>query len=159
MSNVEHRLARRRNSAIRLVARMVGTVHRGLYRRSSGRLGGSMRGTSVGLLTTRGRKTGRMYTWPVSYVAEGENILLIASAGGQSWSPSWYYNLLANPNVTMQIRNQTRAMVAEPQTGADRARHWERIVREYPSFEGYQRKTTREIPVVLLRPASDQAGE
>ena len=159
MSNVGNSLAHRRNSAIRNVERTVGTLHRELYRRSGGRVGGSMRGMSVGLLTTRGRKSGRMYTRPLMYLTEGENILIIASARGQSSNPGWYYNLLADPNVTMQIHNQIRAMVAEPQTGTDRARHWERIVREHSMFEDFQRKTTREIPVVLLRPAPVQTVE
>ncbi len=120
-------------------------------RRQGGRIGA---GVPVALLTTRGRRSGREYTWPVCYLPEGEGFLLVASAGGNPRNPGWYHNLRADPNVTIQIGRRTRDMVAEPQTGAERARHWERVVREHPLFEGYQRKVTREIPVVLLRPAT-----
>ncbi len=139
---------------MRMVGRIGGALHRGLYRASGGRVGGSVRGVPVALLTTRGRRSGREYTWPVCYLPEGEGFLLVASAGGNPRNPGWYHNLRADPNVTIQIGKRTRDMVAEPQTGAERARHWERVVREHPLFEGYQQKVTRKIPVVLLRPAT-----
>ncbi len=139
---------------MRMVGRLGAALHRGLYRASGGKVGGSVQGVPVALLTTRGRRSGREYTWPICYLQEGEGVLLVGSAGGNPRNPAWYHNLRADPNITIQIGNQIRAMVAEPQTGAERARHWERIVREHPLFEGYQRKVTREIPVVLLRPAT-----
>lgn len=138
---------------VRALGRTAGALHRGLYRTSSGKLGGSIRGVPVLLLTTRGRKSGRVYTWPVCYVVEGENLLLVASAGGMPRNPAWYHNLLANPNVTIEIGKQSLKMVAEPQEGSARDAYWARVVREYPLFEGYQRKVARQIPVVLLRHA------
>ncbi len=138
---------------VRTVGRIGEALHRGLYRASGGRLGGAVRGVPVALLTTRGRRSGRAYTWPVCYLPEGEGVLLVASAGGNPRHPAWYHNLRADPRVTLQVGDRPRAMVAEVQTGADRARHWARIVREHPLFADYQRKVSREIPVVLLRPA------
>ncbi len=139
---------------VRSLLRAAGALHRGLYRLSGGKLGGSIRGVPLLLLTTRGRKSGRMHTWPVCYVVEGENLLLVASAGGMPRNPAWYHNLRANPHVTIEIGRQSRAMVAEPQEGSARDAYWARIVGEHPLFEGYQRKVTRQIPVVLLRPES-----
>lgn len=139
---------------IRVLLRAAGALHRGLYRVSGGKLGGSIRGVPLLLLTTRGRKSGQVHTWPVCYIVEGENLLLVASAGGMPRNPAWYYNLRANPHVTIEIGRQSRAMVAEPQVGSVRDAYWSRIVNEYPLFEGYQRKVTRQIPVVLLRPES-----
>lgn len=137
------------------LARAAGRLHCALYRVSGGKLGGSVRGVPVLLLTTRGRKSGRVYTWPVSYLHEGDNLLLVASTGGMPRNPAWYHNLRANPNVTVEIGRKSRAMVAQPQVGPARDAYWARIVREHPLFEGYQRKVARQIPVVLLRSARD----
>ncbi len=139
---------------VRLLFRAAAALHRGLYRLSGGKIGGSISGVPVLLLTTRGRKSGRVHTWPVCYVVEGENLLLVASAGGMPRNPAWYHNLRANPHVTIEVARQSRAMVAEPQVGPARDAYWARIVGEHPLFEGYQRKVTRQIPVVLLRPES-----
>ena len=141
------------NDFVRAFGRGAARLHRGLYRLSGGKIGGSVKGVPLLLLTTRGRKSGRAYTWPVGYVVDGEDLLLIASAGGGPRNPGWYYNLCTNPNVTIEIGRKSRAMVAEPQTGTERAKCWARTVAEHPLFDDYQRKVTREIPVVLLRPA------
>ncbi len=153
MSGTMDTTTRRWGRGLRTVGRLGAALHRGLYRTSGGKVGGVVRGVPVALLTTRGRKSGRVYTWPVCYLAEGDNLLLIASAGGSPQHPAWYHNLRADPNVTIQVAGRSRAMVAEPQSGAERTRYWARIVREHPLFADYQRKVTREIPVVLLRPA------
>jgi deazaflavin-dependent oxidoreductase (nitroreductase family) len=112
----------------------------------------------LALLTTRGRKSGREHTRPVGYVRDGDTLLLVASVGGMPWNPGWYYNLRADPHVTITIGRQSRAMIAEPQVGPDRERAWERVVRDYPVFWRYQRKVTRRIPVVRLRPAPATGG-
>ncbi len=139
---------------IRAFARGAAGVHRGLYRATGGKVGGSVRGVPIGLLTTRGRKSGRLYTWPVCCLPEGDGLLLVGSAGGAPRNPGWYYNVRANPEVTVEVGRETRMMIAEPQAGAARQAYWDRIVQEHPLFEGYQRKVTREIPVVYLRPPS-----
>jgi deazaflavin-dependent oxidoreductase (nitroreductase family) len=139
---------------VHALARAAGVLHRGLYRVSGGRMGGSASGVPVVLLSTRGRRSGRVHTWPVCCVAEGDDLVVIASAGGNPRNPGWYHNLRANPNVTVQVGHRSRAMVAEPQTGPAREAYWARVVRQHPAFEGYQRKVSRRIPVVLLRPAT-----
>lgn len=153
MSGTMTTTARRRGAGIRAAFRIAGVLHCGLYRASGGRLGGAANGVPLALLTTRGRKSGRLHTRPVGYVVEGDNLLLVASFGGMPWNPAWYYNLRADPHVTIQIGRRSRAMIAAPQLGPDRERAWERVVREYPVFWRYQRKVARRIPVVLLRPA------
>ncbi len=119
-----------------------------------GKIGGAVQGVPVALLTTRGRKSGKLYTWPVGYVAEGDGLLLAGTAGASPRNPGWYYNLCANREVTIQIGKQTRTMIAAPQTGAARDECWARILKQYPVFANYERKVTRRIPVVLLRPTS-----
>lgn len=141
------------NGFIRTIARNALRLFRGLYRLSGGKIGGSAKGVPLLLLTTRGRKSGRAYTWPVGYVVDGDNLVLIASAGGMPRNPGWYYNVRANSDVTIEIGRTRRAMVAEPQVGPARAQYWSRAVTKHPVFDGYQRKVARQIPVVLLRPA------
>ena len=138
----------------RALFRGAGAIHRGLYKKSSGKIGGSMQGIPVALLTTRGRKSGRLYTWPVCYITDGDDLLLVGSAGASPRNPDWYYNLRANADVTLQIGKQRHSMVAEPQDGPARDTYWTRILEQYPAFAKYQRQVTRQIPVVLLRPAS-----
>jgi deazaflavin-dependent oxidoreductase (nitroreductase family) len=138
---------------VRALGRVAASLHTRLYRASDGRLGGTAKGVPLALLTTRGRKSGRPYTWPVGYVVDGDNLLLVASAGGAPRNPGWYYNLRANPDVSIQIGQRTRRMIAEPLSGAARATYWEGVLQQHPVFAGYQRKVRREIPVVLLRPA------
>lgn len=153
MSGTMATTTRRWGPGLRAAFRIAGFLHCGLYRASGGRLGGAANGVPLALLTTRGRKSGRVHTRPVGYVVDGDTLLLVASCGGMPWNPAWYYNLKADPHVTIQIGWQSRAMIAEPQLGPGRERAWERVVRDYPVFWRYQRKVARRIPVVLLRPA------
>ena len=153
MSGTVGATARQGGPGIRTAFRIGAFLHCALYRASGGRLGGSANGVPLALLTTRGRKSGRMHTRPVGYVADGDTLLLVASVGGMPWNPGWYYNLRADPHVTITIGRHSRAMIAEPQVGPDRERAWERVVRDYPVFWRYQRKVARQIPVVRLRPA------
>lgn len=145
--------SRQGGPGLRGVFRLAAFVHCALYRASGGRLGGSANGVPLALLTTRGRKSGRLLTRPVGYVTDGDTLLLIASVGGMSWNPGWYYNLRADPHVTITIGRQSREMIAEPEVGPDRERAWERSVREHPVFARYQEKVARQIPVVRLHHA------
>lgn len=156
MSKTMETTARQGGPGIRTAFRLAALVHCALYRASGGRLGGSANGVPLALLTTRGRKSGRLHTRPVGYVTEGDTLLLVASVGGMPWNPGWYYNLRADPHVTITIGRRSRAMFAETQEGPDRERSWERVVRDYPVFERYQRKVARQIPIIRLRPAPGQ---
>ncbi len=155
MSETTKETEQRGTAGFRITMKVVGTVHRWLYRASGGKLGRTFFGAPVVLLTTTGRKTGRPRTWPLSYLHEGDRLIVIASNGGQPNHPAWYLNLQANPHVSVQLGDQAQAMIAQTTEGDERARLWSRVVREYPAFEGYQRKTTREIPVVILEPAAE----
>ncbi len=138
--------------------KLAGTLHRLLYRWSGGRLGGTFRGGPVLLLTTTGRRTGQARTWPLSYVVDGDDLVLVASAAGEARHPAWYLNLLTNPRVSIQVGETSRPMVAQSVAGSERARLWESFVGRYPVGAWYQRKSGREIPVVILRPAALTAG-
>lgn len=125
--------------------------HVRLYRLSLGRLGGRIGTLPVALLTTTGRKTGKKRTVPLGSFEDQGDVLVIASFGGSPEHPAWYNNLVANPNVTVQVGERAYDGRAEIVTGADRERLWKMVVDKAPNFGAYQKKTTREIPIVRIK--------
>jgi F420H(2)-dependent quinone reductase len=130
--------------------RLFAAVHRLAYRLTGGRVGGRIAGAHVLLLTTTGRRTGKLRTTPLLYLEDGNALVVIASNGGASSDPGWFLNLEADPQVEVQIRRDHRALHARRATAAERERLWPRAVAVYGGYERYQRNTEREIPVVLL---------
>ena len=149
----------RRDRGARIVMKAGGVAHRALYRISGGRIGGSLQRMPVLLLTTIGRISGKPRTWPLGYLEDGENLVVIASAGGVASHPAWFLNLRDQPEVTVQVGNRVRRMRAEIAGPAERARWWRKIVDRYPFFADYQKRTDREIPVVRLLPSVPAGGE
>lgn len=119
---------------------------------SGGKWGQTFFGSPILLLSTTGRRTGQPRTWPLTDLPEGERLIVLASNGGQPNHPAWYLNLRANPQVSVQLGDQTQTMIAHTAEGEERAWLWSRVVEEFPSYAGYQRKTDCQIPVVVLRP-------
>jgi deazaflavin-dependent oxidoreductase (nitroreductase family) len=128
-------------------------LHVLLYRLTGGRVGQRFRGGPPMLLLEHiGARSGTRRTTPLVYVRDGENVVLVASKGGFPRNPAWFHNLLAHPDTTVQIgarREAVRARVADP---AERERLWPKVVATYPGYEDYQRRTAREIPLVILEP-------
>jgi F420H(2)-dependent quinone reductase len=122
-----------------------------LYRRSRGKIGGTMKGAPVLLLTTTGRKSGRPWTVPVLYQADGDRWVIIASNGGNPRHPAWWLNLRSQPAASVQIGRETHPVTAVETAGEERERLWRRMADMYKGYDEYARKTTRAIPVVLLR--------
>ena len=109
---------------------------------------------SLILLTTTGAKTGRTRIAPLMLVTDGERILAVASKGGHPKHPEWYLNLLAHPEVTVEVGSEKFTTTARILTGDEREQAFRRAVEVFPPYAGYQKKTTREIPVIALeRPA------
>ena len=154
MGKAKYRFEHRKPSGFRIVIKVIGTLHRFIYRASGGKLGKSFFGSPILLLTTTGRRTGRPRTWPLTYLPEGDRLIIIASNGGQPNHPAWYLNLRATPQVSVQLGDRVHTMVAKTTEGDERARLWSRVVEEYPAYAEYQRKTDRQIPVVVLRHGS-----
>jgi len=122
------------------------------YEQSDGAKRGDMRGVPVVILTTRGRKSGALRKVPLMRVTDGERYAVIASLGGAPEHPVWYLNLLADPEVTLQDREVKRRYRARTASGDERREWWDRAVAVWPYYTGYQTKTDREIPVVVLDP-------
>jgi deazaflavin-dependent oxidoreductase (nitroreductase family) len=123
-----------------------------LYRQSGGRVPGRIAGAPVLLLTTVGRRSGRSHTIPLGYFELDGTRYVIASNSGAPSDPAWYRNLLAHPEVRLQVGRDAYAARATPATGEERRRLWEHATRVAPVYSRYAR-APREIPVVVLRRA------
>jgi deazaflavin-dependent oxidoreductase (nitroreductase family) len=134
--------------------RAFGAFHAGVYRLSKGKIGGKVGQMPILLLTVTGRQSGQPRTCPLGYVPDDDRLLLVASALGAAKHPAWYHNLHAEPHVTIRRGDADERMTATTATGAERARLWARLVADYPFFAEHQRKTTREIPIVILTAAT-----
>ena len=104
------------------------------------------------LLTTKGRKSGEKYIFPLFYGEDGGNYIVVASKGGAPEHPGWYRNMLANPEVEVQVGTRKLRARARTVAGEERTRLWQKALEFWPPYADYQQKTTREIPVVLLEP-------
>ena len=140
------------NAAIAAAQKWATKVHASLFRATNGRVGGRMVGSPVLLLVTTGRKTGRRRTTPLLYLPDGDRYVTVASNGGAAKHPVWWLNLQAYPEATVEVGGRKTRVHATEARGEEKARLWEGLVRMYPSYESYQRRTDREIPVVLLEP-------
>ena len=123
-----------------------------IYRASRGRLGNKfMRGAPVFLLVTRGRKSGEERTAPLIYVEDGDDFLVVASKGGMSHHPAWYLNLEADPQCAVEIGARRIPTTATRLSAEEKRALWPRICEVYPDYDDYQKRTTRDIPVIRLR--------
>ena len=104
------------------------------------------------LLTTTGRKSGERLIFPLFYGTDGDSYIVVASKGGAPAHPSWYRNLVANPEVEVQVGTRKLKALARTATGAERTRLWQKALEFWPSYADYEKKTEREIPVIVLDP-------
>ena len=135
------------------VFKVVTSFHRMVFDLSKGKLAGKTSGMPVLKLTTVGRKSGqRRSTMLTSPLVEGENVVLVASKGGDDRDPDWFGNLVAHPEVDVVMDGSNRKMRARVAEGVERTRLWEELTAKHGNYAGYQRKTSRQIPVVVLEP-------
>jgi deazaflavin-dependent oxidoreductase (nitroreductase family) len=124
-----------------------------VWRASKGRLMGRMQQMPIGLLHHVGRKSGKERVTPVIYLADGGDLVIVASKGGADANPAWFHNLLATPDAEIELRGgETRRIRARHATDAERDAYWPRLVEKYSRYADYQRATDRVIPVVVLEP-------
>lgn len=123
-----------------------------LYRSSNGRIGGSIGNNPVLLLTTKGRKSGKQRTVPVMYFMDGPAYVVTASAGGAAKNPGWFFNVRGNPQATIEIGRQRINVIGEVASPDKRTELWTRLLEIAPGFANYQKRTSRVIPMVILRP-------
>jgi deazaflavin-dependent oxidoreductase (nitroreductase family) len=135
-------------------ARFVNLLHRTLFTMSNGRIGGSGMGMPVLMLTTTGRKSGQKRTTMLtSPLQDGDKVVIVASYGGDDRNPAWFLNLREHPDVEVTMGGQKRKMRAHVASSEERAELWPRVTKDHSNYAGYQTKTEREIPLVVLEPA------
>jgi deazaflavin-dependent oxidoreductase (nitroreductase family) len=125
------------------------------FRANQGRVGGSWAGTTLMLVHHIGAKSGIERILPLGCFRQGDGrFVIVASNGGSRAHPDWYYNLKANPRITVEVGSQTRTVLAEELDGTARAELWPKLVARYPTVGEHQAKTARQIPVFMLTPQS-----
>ena len=124
------------------------------FRANDGVVGGPFEGAPLVLVHHFGAKTGTERVTPLMYKAEGDSVVIFASMAGAPTNPAWYHNLLANPETSIEIGSETRAVRASEVTGAERDRIFDEQKAAWPQFAEYEASTTRTIPVVRLDPVS-----
>ncbi len=139
-------------AGVRLMFRVAGVIHRTMYRRGLGRKMGQLQQV---MLTTTGRKSGRQHTTVLGAVPEGGGWVVIGSYGGADVHPNWWLNLVANPQATLTVGDQTmRVRMQEVTDPAERQRIWDGLVAVSPGYANYLKKTSRVIPLGWLRPVT-----
>jgi F420H(2)-dependent quinone reductase len=123
-----------------------------VYRLSGGRLMNRMEGAPICVVTMTGRRSGRKKSICLMYTPHGRQVLLVASLGGAPRNPVWYYNLKAHPQIDIQVGRLRRTMIAREASAAERSSLWPVVVANYRSFEAYQQRTAREIPLFVCTP-------
>lgn len=137
-------------SILPLLKKALFCFHIGVYRLTRGHVLGKVVGAPVLLLTTTGRKSGKLRTWPLLYLVEDDTYVVVASHGGSLGHPSWYLNLRSNPAVTIQLGRRQLSVEARTANPKEKALLWPKMVELFPGYETYQGRTKRQIPVVIL---------
>jgi deazaflavin-dependent oxidoreductase (nitroreductase family) len=147
-----------RRLLVRTATKYLGALHRLLYRASGGRIGGRLWDLPVVLLTTTGRQSGKQRTVPLCSLRDGDDVVVIASYGGLDRPPAWWLNLEANPQAELLNGRERRTVTARNAGPEERSRLWAEVTARAPGYLEYERRTTREIPVVILHPLLHDEG-
>jgi deazaflavin-dependent oxidoreductase (nitroreductase family) len=131
---------------------LFGDEHVRKYEETGGAVGHDWNGAPVLILRTKGRKSGATRKNPLIYGRHGDDYVIVASKGGAPQNPGWYRNLLAHPDVEIQVRDKVIPVRAHTGTPAEKKRVWPTMTAQWPDYDAYQAKTKRDIPVVLLSP-------
>lgn len=121
------------------------------FRGNEGRVGGHFENMTLLLLHTTGAKSGRPRLNPAAYIEDRDRLVIIASKGGADTHPDWYFNLVANPNVTIEVGTEKYNAVATVEEEPERTRIYDQMAAQYPGFEEYRQKTSRVIPLITLK--------
>ncbi len=122
------------------------------FRANQGKVGGRFEGRTLLLLHTKGAKSGQERINPTAYIKDGDRYVVIASKGGAPTHPDWYYNVIANPSVSIEVGTETFQVQAQVAEEPERTRLYDKMAAMMPAFDDYRKKTTRTIPVIVLTP-------
>jgi deazaflavin-dependent oxidoreductase (nitroreductase family) len=131
---------------------LFGDAHVAKYEETGGKVGHDWNDTSCLILHSRGRKTGEVRKAALIYGRDGDDYVLVASKGGAPDNPGWYKNLVAHPDVEIHVWDKVIPVTARTGTAEDKKRVWPVMVAQWPDYDNYQASSSRDIPVVLLKP-------
>jgi deazaflavin-dependent oxidoreductase (nitroreductase family) len=131
---------------------LFGKEHVRRYQETDGAEGHDWNNTTVLLLTTVGRNSGKPYTTPLIYQRHGDDYVIVASYGGAPDHPGWYKNLVAHPDVQVQVKGDKFEARARTASDDEKPGLWRIMAKAWPDYDNYQQKTDRRIPVVVLEP-------
>ena len=137
---------------IKALVRPMSALNVFMYRISGGKIMGTFGGGPVCLVTMTGRKSGKTRVIPLMYNARGDDVILVASRAGTPTSPAWYHNLMANPDVEIQVGKDKRTYHVRQASDEEKAELWPLVVENYKDFDMYQNRTERNIPVLICSP-------
>lgn len=129
---------------------LFGQEHVDRYVATDGEEGHDWQGTTVLILTTKGRRSGEQRSTPLIYGSHGDDHVVVASKGGADEPPAWYLNLEADPEITVQVKGDRFPARARTATAKEKPELWRMMTGQWPAYDEYQTKTDREIPVVVL---------
>jgi len=141
----------------RAAIRAMGRSHRAVYRLTGGHLLGRVAGMPVLLLTTTGRRSGRARTTPLTYFEVGDDLVVVASNGGEDSPPAWWLNLGAQPEAAITVGTDTHPVTARTATDEEHERLWPMITEAHAGYAAYASRTSRPIPVMLLARTKENA--
>jgi len=139
---------------IRWLLALITKIHRFVYEKSGGRIGHKLGGQPMLLLHAVGRKSGKPRTTPLLYVPDGERWLLVASNAGDDRPPAWWLNLRDAGRATIQVGTERHAVTARAADATERPGLWKQCCDQYPNYAEYEKRTDRDIPVVILERAA-----
>jgi deazaflavin-dependent oxidoreductase (nitroreductase family) len=148
----ENPMTEREFNTVRRIIKPFSRLNVFLYQLTGGRVMGSLTGRPVMLVTMQGAKTGKTRTIPLMYVPYKDGVIVVASLGGAPKSPVWYNNLVANPDIVVQYKNKKMNLRARQVDDAEKAAVWPVCVEHYHEYGDYQKRTDRNIPVLVCEP-------
>lgn len=131
---------------------LFGDEHVRQYEATQGKTGHSWNGTEILILRTKGRNSGQLRKVPLIYGRDGQDYMVVASKGGAPEHPGWYKNLLADPEIEIQVLADILPVRARTASAQEKARLWPTMTAQWPDYDKYQRSTSRDIPLVILSP-------
>jgi F420H(2)-dependent quinone reductase len=134
------------------IYRFIMDAHVSVYRWTGGKLGGKLGPYDILLLTTTGRRSGQERTSPLGYFKDGENFVITASNGGGPNHPGWYFNLVEHPQALIEVGKQKITVIAKQADPEEKKRLWALLISLTPRYDGYQKRTSRDIPMMILHP-------
>jgi len=138
-------------STLESAAHLFGDEHVRRYLETNGEIGYRWKEDApIAILFTTGRTTGGRRANPLIFGRDGDDVVLVASKGGHPRNPAWFHNLRANPETIVQVGRERRPVRARVATPEEKAEMWKTMVAEWPQYDAYQRKTSREIPIIVL---------